>query len=307
MQNLRALVTGGTGYIGSHLVLRLHELGWVVNVIVRKGSNKPHQWESAEGLKVYEHDGSTSAMINIIDESKPDVIFNLASIAKYNYLSGDVDQLIASNILFPTQVLEAMKVCGVKCIVNAETFWQYAAGNASYRPTCLYAATKQAFRDIIYNYVDNNSFKAISLVLYDVYGPNDPREKLIKLLSRYYLSGEELLMTKGEQIILMVHIKDVVSAFIQASSLLFKQDKGTLRVYSVASQGKLTLRNLIDEVMNKHNLRIKIKWGGKPYRDAEIMRPWVGELLPGWHPTVSDVDEIGSLIASNHLLPSGLV
>ena len=306
MQNLRALVTGGTGYIGSHLVSRLHELDWAVDVIVRQGSIKPNQWGLMGGLRVFEHDGSTPAMINIIEESKPDLIFNLASIAKYEYSSGDVDQFIKSNILFPTQILEAMNVCGVKCIVNAETFWQYADGNASYKPTCLYAATKQAFRDILCNFVENNSFKAISLILYDVYGPNDPREKLVKLLGRYYSSDEELSMTKGEQIISMVHIKDVVSAFIRASSLLLKQNEGTLRVYSVASQGKLTLRHLIEEVIRKHNLRIKIKWGAKPYRDAEIMRPWVGELLPGWRPTISEIDEIGNLIASNLPLPSTL-
>ena len=60
----------------------------------------------------------------------------------------DIKEMINSNIMFGTQILEAMVLHSVPYFVNTGTYWQHFDGK-SYNPNSLYAATKQSFQDIL--------------------------------------------------------------------------------------------------------------------------------------------------------------
>lgn len=281
------VITGATGYIGSKLSQQLLDYGWVVNVILRKSGTQ--LLPSLEG-KVVQHtyDGSTESLISAIKLSKPDVVFHLASFFIADHRSCQITDLINSNILFATQLLEACAVNGIRNFVNTGTSWQHFR-NDEYDPVCLYAATKQSFESLLDFYVDANNMNVITLKLFDTYGPDDTRPKLLNLLFNSIESGDELSMSPGDQLIDLVHIDDVIRAYFTAANHLLV---GTLirshKRYAVSSGAPISLRQLVELLEDLACKKINVNFGGKPYRKREVMHPWKpSQTLPGWIAQIS--------------------
>ena len=75
----------------------------------------------------------------------------------------------------------------------------------------LYAATKQAFTDLLVFYAEVEGLAVHTLELMDTYGPGDPRAKLIPFLLRAGAEGTTVEMTDGTQLIDLVHVDDAVA------------------------------------------------------------------------------------------------
>lgn len=228
------------------------------------------------------HDGSTEGMVRCVAQARPDVVFHLASLVLAQHVTKDIDVLIQSNVLFGNQLLEAMKVNEVSCLINTGTSWQHY-NNEDYNPVCLYAATKQAFEAILEYYVQACGIKAITLKLFDTYGPDDPRPKLFHLLNKAAMSGESLDMSAGEQLIDLVHIDDVIAAYLIAAQRLLAGQVTAHERYAVSSGQPLPLKELVQRYAAISKQTIHVNWGARPYRYREVMMPWSnGKNLPGW-------------------------
>ena len=175
----KAFVTGATGFIGKRLASKLITEGWEVHILVRE-SSKILKEANISQMHIHVHDGSIGNLIDIIGTVKPSIVFHLASSFIAQHESKDVNELILSNILFPSQLLEAMNIAGVKGLINTGTSWQNYQSKA-YDPVCLYAATKEAFEALIKYYENAHQFKVITLKLFDTYGPGDNRKKIFSL------------------------------------------------------------------------------------------------------------------------------
>lgn len=281
-----AMVTGATGFVGSHLARRLVREGWQVHILSRAGSRLPDKPEFTQ-ITNHVHDGSTEGMVRCIAEAKPDVVFHLASLFLSQHVTKDVEPLIVSNVLFGNQLLEAMKVNEVRYLINTGTSWQHY-NNEKYNPVCLYAATKQAFEALLQYYVESGSIKVTTLELFDTYGPDDPRPKLLHLLEKIAISGEALAMSPGEQMLDIVYIDDVIEAFLLAAKRLQSADSAIEEKYAVSSGKPVTLKDVVASFEEVTGKKLSIQWGGRPYREREVMLPWsLGNKLPGWVAEVS--------------------
>jgi nucleoside-diphosphate-sugar epimerase len=282
----RALVTGATGFLGSRLAARLEAEGWEVHAIVRPGSDTALLAEAAPGAATHAHDGTTEGLCSIVAEVMPEVVFHLASRFIAEHRTADVESLVASNVVFATQLAEAMNAAGVHRLVNTGTSWQHFEDDA-YRPVSLYAATKEAFEAVLGYYTDATPLRAITLKLFDTYGPGDPRPKLFALLRRVAAEGVPLAMSPGEQQLDLVYVDDVMDAFMAAAARLAEGAVRGHERYPVSSGRLIPLRELVDAYARAIGRPIPIEWGGRPYRAREVMTPWRGgDALPGWSPRV---------------------
>lgn len=278
----KALITGGTGFVGSNLARRLALDGWQVHIITIPNDNLAQIKDVAERVTLHVHDGSTEGLHKIVAEAQPEVVFHLASLFLSEHLLSDITTLVSSNILFGTQLLEAMADQGVTKIVNTGTSWQHFE-NKGYSPVNLYAATKQAFEDILQYYVEARDIQAITLKLFDTYGPNDPRPKLLHLLKKIAGEGASLSMSPGEQVIDLVHINDVVKAFVMGAKRLNTDLVEGHEKYAVTSGNPMSLRMVVKAFEKSIGRNINIEWSGRPYRTREVMVPWSDfKTLPGW-------------------------
>lgn len=282
----RAIVTGVTGFVGGRLVERLLADGWQVTAIVRSSSDTAGL--ANEGLALHVHDGGVAPLTDLIERVRPDIVFHLASLFLADHRPDQIPALVASNVLFPLELVESMtlaRIDGPARLVTAGTNWQHF-GTTDYRPVNLYAATKQAFDALLAYYNDARHLSAITLKLYDTYGHGDPRRKLLAILRDAARQGDALSMTPGDQWLELTHIDDVVDAFVQAASLLVDA-ASPLNAHYLVPGDRLTLKQLVALVGEIAGRPLAVEFGGRPYREREVMTPVVADAttaLPGWAP-----------------------
>jgi Nucleoside-diphosphate-sugar epimerases len=275
------LLTGATGFVGQHLARHMLAEGWQVHAVARPSSAAERRTSLAT-VQWHLHDGDTSGLIAIMAAIRPQVVIHLAARFIAEHTSDDVDELIRSNILFGTQLLEAMAANEIRHLINTGTSWQHY-NNEAYNPVCLYAATKQAFESLARYYVEVRRITVTNLVLTDTYGPDDPRKKLFWALRDSAHTGRELSMSPGEQFIDLVYIDDVVKAYMMAVDRMLGGSGSGMEYFGVSSGCAMPLRDLVAKYAQVTGLTPNVKWGGRPYRGREMFRPWSGVAgLPGW-------------------------
>ena len=288
---MKILVTGITGFIGHHLGERLINDGHEVHAIVRPTSKID---ELSDNLRhnvqfhVYDKDNT---VLNIVTDlcavgRRPDVVYHLATNQLNAHKFEDIQGLIQSNITFGTELLEALVTNGVYNFVNVGTYFQHF-DNAEYNPVNLYAATKECFGGVIKYYINARNLKCVELHLFDTYGADDKRGKILSLLKKISETGETLKMSPGEQLIDIVYIDDVVEAFILAGKYLVASKYDYCGTYGVSSTKPIPLRRVVEIFEDVAGKKLSIEWGGRPYRAREIMVPWHSyKLLPSWQPKI---------------------
>ena len=190
-----------------------------------------------------------------------------------------------------------MRAAGTPALVNAGTAWQNYDGDA-YLPVNLYAATKQAFEDILLYYTETAPLRAITLKLYDSYGPGDTRRKLLRILLDCHRTSEPLGMSGGEQVLDLAHVDDICAAFLHAATLAHDPQQPHNTAYAVSGGQRRTLREVVQTLESVTGHTLPITWGARPYRDREVMLPWTGPSLPGWHPSISLPEGLRALLAA---------
>lgn len=277
----RALVTGATGFVGRHLVRGLAAAGFDVHVLVRSTSD-------TGGIEAAVHvdDGTAAGLDEALRTAQPDVVFHLAALFLASHQPDDVPALVEANVTFGARVAEALaSLPGPRVLVSTGTAWQHYEGR-QYSPVALYAATKQALADVLRYYADTEQVRVVTLKLFDTYGPGDTRRKLLRLLVDAAASGQALEMSGGEQLIDLLHVDDVVAAFLRAAEAA---DEGGdwYQEFAVSSGAPVTLRELVDAFAHATGRNVNVVWGARPYRPREMFTAWdAGPPLPGWKPEI---------------------
>jgi len=295
----RVFITGAGGFIGRHLVDRLIGEGDTVDVLWRSSTTRksPNSWQSRVTKHIW--DESAGHLIDIMKRAHPDVVIHLASLFVAEHSSDQVDALIRTNVLLGTQLLEAMSSSGVERFLNFGTSWQHF-GDAAYNPVCLYAATKQAFEAVIRFYVESRGLRAITLKLFDTYGPEDDRGKLFAALIQRLQTQETIALSPGEQVVDFAYIDDVVNAAVIAVRRLRSEEGDREESFGISGGQPLPLRELVAMVSTIANRPLNVHWGGRPYRIREVMVPWTSfPRLPGWSPKISLDEGIRRTVSSN--------
>lgn len=297
---MRALVTGATGFVGTHLVRALLAAGHDVHALVRDGS-APARVRGLLPATVHVHPGGIEPLLGTLDAARPEIVFHLAARFVAEHAPRDVAGLIDDNLRFGAELVEAMVRTGATSLVNTGTAWQHY-GDAEYDPVCLYAATKEAFETLLVFPRRTAGLRVVTLVLFDTYGERDPRAKLMALLLRLAREGGSADFSPGEQRLDLVHVDDVAHAYLLAGARVPTLPAGAAEEYAVRSGDPVSLRELVRLFERECGRELGIRWGARPYRAREVMEPWAGgETLPGWRAEVPLGEGIRRLIAEREL------
>lgn len=266
---MRAVLTGSTGFLGSHLKKYLSSQKWEIQEITRR--------DSLDG------------MVQKMSTFKPDVVMHLATYFIAEHTQADLEKLIDANLLFGLKILQAMQTSSCRNLINTGTNWQNWQGKYG-TPASLYAATKTSFEELIRYFVSGENFHVYNLKLCDTYGPEDRRGKLISKLIQMAKAHQQVEFSPGEQLLDLTHEADVVRAFEQAAKLLLeeKSDEGFMKGFSVSSGERKSLKAVIHLVEELSQSKISSGFGSRPYRRREVMEPQeLDPRLPGWKAEIS--------------------
>jgi dihydroflavonol-4-reductase len=245
---MRLLVTGGTGFIGSHLAEEGRRRG--AEVVVLGLTDRPEEQANAERLSRMGAEimpGSiTDAELCRNAAQGASHIFHLAVAMREG---GKSDEFFESINLDGTRhLLEAASVQRVERFVYCSTIGIYghrAPGitreDSPLAPGNIYERTKVSAERLVREFAEQCSIPAVVLRPADVYGPRDQRLlKMFKGVSR----GRFPLFGSGDGRRHMVYVDDVVSAFFKAC----ERDDAVGEGLIVAGPRSCTLRELLDEV-----------------------------------------------------------
>jgi nucleoside-diphosphate-sugar epimerase len=293
------LVTGATGFVGRHLIKKLIEQNHSVSLIQRKKNadliDSSSELKENSRVQTYYYDGSMQSVLEIFNKKPVDLVIHLASHFLASHRTEDVDTLINSNVLFGTQLMQAMVDSGVDKIINVGTVWQNY-NNESYNPVCLYAATKEAFSAIAKYYTELHKIKMLTLKLADTYGKDDQRGKIIYILKKAFDNQESIQLTPGEQYLDLVHIDDICEAFLVAVKKIEKKADNNIEEFVISSGKPIKLKELVSTFEKVCQHSTNIVFGGRPYRNRETLVPFnFGKPLPNWSPAIDLEAGIASL------------
>jgi UDP-glucose 4-epimerase len=283
-----ALVTGGAGFIGSHLVDALLERGQRVAVLDDLSTGR---WENLAGALnrgARFHPASVTdaaAVARVFAAERPDTVFHLAAQIDVRHAVTDPARDATVNLIGTVTMLEAARSHGVRRFVLAST------GGAIYgdalqiptpetatpRPASPYAASKAAAESYLELYRDLHGLSTFTLRLANVYGPRQAGGEagVIAIFCAAATVGDAVtIYGDGGQTRDFVFVEDVVEAFATAGE---GDDTGCCNVGTGRETSVLELARALE-------LRMRFE----PQRAGEVQRscldPSVAARTLGWQP-----------------------
>ena len=288
--NRRILITGGNGFIGSHVVQKLIDIG-DKPILTRRNSSD--MWRLNDVLhKIETFNLDTNQLNEIFENQSLDGVINLATYYRKHNSFDDIAKMIDSNVKFPSQILQQCKMHNVPIFITAGSFFQYgtnhslsSTNNAIARD--FYAATKNALSKIMEYYSSSSDLVTLELVLFTPYGEKDHDEKLIPFLIRNALSGKSANLSEGFQKLNLVYVDDVASAFVNALDVNGNDTRNAqINIASARSYSIREIVSILEEILEIH---ISVNWNSIHLTDMDkdndiVVDTRIPEMILKWKP-----------------------
>ena len=288
---MNILITGSTGFIGSNLVEKLQVFDHKL-YLLKRSSPSISRLENLQKNVSFLSIDSYSDLPKIFEKYHFDIIMHLATYYIRNEKSlGDKETMNATNITFPSLLLNLAVKNGVKAFINTGTCFEYKPSTKKLVETDLlepynyYAATKIAFEKIL-KYYAKSDFRALTLKLFFPYGEKD-NEKLIPLLIKSFIHSKSFNLTKGEQRLNFTYVGDIINAYIKALAFITSDDYKKYEVFNVGSANTYSPKEIVGMLEKISKRKIDILFD-TPYPKNEIMymvcNSEKAKKILGWQP-----------------------
>jgi len=244
---MNLLITGGAGFIGSHLIKKLINFCENIIVLVRDKENINRLEKIKDRLIIYD---LNTPLNEIFSSHKIDIVIHLATYYKKNHTNEDVKEMFQTNVIFPSLILEEMSRNNVKYFINTGTFFEYAFGNneslseeSKKEPYNLYACTKINFKEILKYYSKKHGLKVVDLKLFSPYGSDD-NEKLIVFLIKSLIRKRGVEISKGEQELNWTYIRDIVDAYVKSIEYILRMENN-FESFNICSEEVVSIKEIV--------------------------------------------------------------
>jgi UDP-glucose 4-epimerase len=244
--HMKALVTGGAGFIGSNLVDQLVATGWDVTVIDNESANSNEQFYWNPQARNYKYDVRDYTMVRRLYEGQ-DAVFHLAAEARIQPSIEDPLKAIENNVVGTATALECARVCRVKRFIYSSTSAAYGLKNTppmveSMPTDCLnpYSVSKVGGEELCRMYARLYGMETVTFRYFNVYGERQPLRgqyaPVIGIFLRQRAAGEQMtIVGDGTQRRDFTYVGDVVQANIRAATMTQPQDYEWGQVYNIGT------------------------------------------------------------------------
>lgn len=298
---MKSIVTGGAGFIGSHLVDKLLELNHDVICIDNESSQSNEEFRWNDGADNYRLDICNYQHIAPLFYNV-DYVFHMAAESRIEPSIKNPLNTNKVNILGTTNILQAAREHGVQKVLYSSTSAAYGRNKIPHQESmyedCLnpYSVSKVCGEKICRMYTELFKLKTVIFRYFNVYGPRQPKRgqyaPVIGIFLRQKESLEPLtIVGDGSQRRDFIHVQDVINANICAADHNITNDLyGT--VFNVGSGQNYSILEIANMISDKHRF-LEPRKGEMKETLADISK--IQQYLP-WQPTVDLEDYIKSIL-----------
>jgi nucleoside-diphosphate-sugar epimerase len=274
-KHTKIFLTGGTGFIGSHFLLRAGQQGIPVRALRRNGASKTR----------FDIKFQPEWIERQLDELLPNDFFGCDSLVHLaspgvSPQQANMEDLLYWNVLVFRKILDAAASAGIRRFIIAGTFAEYGRAAdglesipsyCNLSPTTDYAAAKAAACMIAHSFSVTANVELCYLRIFSAYGEGQHVENFWPALRSAALAGEDFKMSPGEQIRDYIPVDQVANCFLDAATS-GDFSPGQPKQFNIGSGQPTTMKDFAEKLWSDWNARGKLLVGALPYRPNEVMR-----------------------------------
>ena len=266
------LLTGATGFLGSHILDRLLKGNYQVVILKRSFSDLRKIEENIDKCRFYDIDKCSLELP--FKENHIDCIIHAAT--NYGRNNNKTSDIVNDNLIFPLKLLE------VASFFNTDTL--------QYKYLTNYTLSKKQFVEWGKSFANAGKIKFINLMLEHMYGPKDDESKFVTWIIKQLANNvPEVKLTDGNQKRDFIYVDDVVEAYVTLlkSNFQINFDEfeiGTSQTISI-KDFVLKIKGIIEQEFDRH-IETHLNFGALPMREgepSEIKANTAKIRSVGWH------------------------
>lgn len=271
--NKTVLVTGSTGFVGSHLVRRLVQKKYTVHILVRNKSNTHRIQDILENITIHECDLlDKKKLFQIISTIQPNVIFHLATGGLYNGEEKSAQEQFETNTIGTVNLLEACRSVSYMCFVNTGSSSEYGKKQFKMKesdscfPESSYAISKLAATHFCIKEFKTYQKPVVTLRLFSPFGLHDDSRRLIPYIISEGKKNKELNLHDRNAVRDYIYIDDVVSACL---SCIKNVKKISGEIINIGSGKQTTIESVVKQILGILHSRSTITWNSERQKRFE--------------------------------------
>ncbi|HEU5034213.1 MAG TPA: NAD-dependent epimerase/dehydratase family protein [Mycobacteriales bacterium] len=302
----RVLVTGASGFIGSHLTRRLADLGADVHALTSVVSSVYPTRLVPLRDRINLHEASLTdrgAIENVAAEIRPEFVFHLAAYTHVGKSWQRVDECVQVNVQGTVNLLMALAPHGYQRLVNVGTSEIYGDIAVPFRedaqphPISPYSVSKLAAEEYCRLFAEANGWPIVRVRPFNAYGPAQSPDRVIPEIITRALRGQPLKMTAGRQTREFNYVDDLATGMLQAATVAGVDGE----LVNLGCGTDIAVRDLTTKILDLMGNPVEAHFGALPERPTEIweMRcdPSKGRRLLGYSAATSLDEGLSRTIA----------
>ena len=290
----RVLVTGASGFIGSHLTRELVNLDCQVSLLLRPSSQTSRLTDVLNRVNVHHADLCDYAALSAaIKQIKPQKVLHLAAYVDVSRDLHIAQDIFAINVNGTINLLRALEGTEYESFVNTGTCEEYGDSEAPFReqqpanPVSPYSASKAAVTLLCSMLHKSRGYPIVTLRPFLAYGPHQNLDRLLPQAVMAALQDQEFKMTLGEQRREVNYVSDIVDGYLKAacSNRVFGE------IVNIGNGIPRTVRELVLGIYEAAGSKASPQIGALPYREREVWQLYSdnskAKQLLDWRPRVT--------------------
>jgi len=252
----KILITGSTGFVGSNILNLLLKKNVYIYDVLRNKNKKNKKIRDLKKNKNYSpiFYKKFNDLERELKKIKIDIVINCATYYTGKNDIKNIENLVQTNIIFCSVILESLKN-KIKKFINFGSMMEYSHSN-QFSPKNFYAITKYTFQKIEEFYKLNyKNIKFYDLKLYETYGDNDVRKKIIPTIIKSYSKNKSVKIVSKNLIMNFVHIESLVKVIYMIIFNKIKEGE-----YCLKNNKFIKIQKLINTLNKKLKKKIKTNY-----------------------------------------------
>ena len=263
---MKILLTGPTGFLGTHLLRALVENNHMVIGLKRRNSNISKFSNIKGQVSFFDIEDGLEHLFNQCRNIE--LVIHTATC--YGNKGKPLSEILKTNVLLPLHIMELASLHKNCTFINTDTFFCKAEDGYAY--LAEYIVTKKLFYQLGTHYALKNNCSFINIRLEHMYGPGDGPEKFIPSILRKMMNHiPEITLTLGEQVRDFVYIDDVVNAYIKIINSRKTMENRGVSYFEVGGGMVHSIKDFVTIAHTMIKSKSNLLFGVLSYRENEIM------------------------------------